>query len=503
MISGIDLFIVIFFIVGVFVVGVYFKKFIHTSEDYFLAGRKLTWWVIGMSIIGTNIGSYDYVGGAGAAYDVGIAQANYEWIGAIPAMVISALLFVPYYWRAGAYTVPEYLGKRYSQPVRVIEALLWGSFLVCCLAIFFWASGLMINTYVGWPIWLGILITAVVVGIYTVTGGLTAVAMTDVIQLAIMLVGGFAVAIIGFHEVGGWGGLVEKVTVEHPDHFRLFLPLDHDTYPWLGMILGLGLVLSPAWWCCHQAIIQRTLGARSEWDAKAGMLSAAFLKMLVPLLYVLPGLFVLALAAEPLSDKDQALPWAIKNMLPAGLAGLVFAAFLAAIFSSVDSTLNSAVTIWTRDIYQNLFVKKAPDKHYLNFGRGLTMVFVVLGALLAKPLTTSFEGIYMAMQTLLTFFQGPTLATVLLGIMWARATRWGGLSGLLGGVACSVTLHMTGMNFLYVAWWSFVAALIINAIVSLLTKPEPLEKLRGLVYGLVMKDEHVQNSLSSRVEGGE
>ena len=215
------------------------------------------------------------------------------------------------------------------------------------------------------------------------------------------------------------------------------------------------------------------------------------------------GLFVLALAAEPLADKDQALPWAIKNMLPAGLAGLVFAAFLAAIFSSVDSTLNSAVTIWTRDIYQNFIVKKAPDRHYLNFGRGLTMVFVVLGALLAKPLTTSFEGIYLAMQTLLTFFQGPTLATVLLGIMWARATRWGGLSGLVGGVACSTILHMTGMNFLYVAWWSFVAALIVNALVSIATPPEPLEKLRGLVYGLVMKDEHVQNSLSSRAQGGE
>ena len=440
MLGGIDLFIVIFFIAGVFAVGIYFKKFIHTSEDFFLAGKKLTWWIIGMSIIGTNIGSYDYVGGAGAAYTVGIAQANYEWIGAIPAMVLSALLFIPYYWRAGVYTVPEYLGKRYGQPVRIIEALLWGSFLVCCIAIFFWASGLMINTYLGWPIWFGIMITAIVVGIYTVSGGLTAVAMTDVIQLVVMLVGGVAVAVIGFHTVGGWSGLVDKIAPAHPDHFKLFLPLSHDTYPWLGMIFGLGLVLSPAWWCCHQAIIQRTLGARSEWDAKAGMLSAAFLKTLVPLLYVLPGLFVLALCAEPLTNADNALPWAIKNLLPAGLAGLVFAAFIAAIYSSVDSTLNSAVTLWTRDIYQNLIVKKAPDKHYLNFGRWLTVVFVVMGALLAKPLTTQFKGIYLAMQHLLTVFQGPTLASVLLGIMWARATRWGGLFGLIGGVAFSGTL---------------------------------------------------------------
>ena len=501
MIGGIDLFIVIFFIVGVFVVGVYFKKFIHTSEDFFLAGRRLGWWVIGMTIIGTNIGSYDYVGGAGAAYKVGIAQANYEWIGAIPAMVISALLFVPYYWRAGAYTVPEYLGKRYNQPVRVIEGLLWALFLVACLSIFLYASGKMIEQYIGWNLWTGIILTAVVVGLYTVTGGLTAVAMTDVIQLVVMLVGGLAFAVIGFHTVGGWSGLVDRITPAHPDHLRLFLPLDNEDYPWLGMIFGLGLVLSPAWWCCHQAIIQRTLGARSEWDAKAGMLSAAFLKTLVPFLYVLPGLFVVALCSEQLGTMDDALPWAIRNLLPVGLAGLVFAAFIAAIFSSVDSTLNSAVTLWTRDIYQNLIVKKASDSHYLRFGRVLTIALVAIAVPFA-PITEKY-GIYISMQKILTIFQGATLATVLLGILWARSTQWGGLAGLIGGVAISIALTRSGMNFLYVAWWSFVTALILNAVVSLLTKPEPVEKLRGLVYGLVMKDEQVQDSLSNRAEGGE
>lgn len=501
MLHGIDLFIVIAFIVGIFAVGVYFRKYVRTSEDFFLAGRNLTWWIIGMSIIGTNIGSYDYVGGAGAAYGVGIAQANYEWIGAIPAMVISALIFVPYYWRAGVYTVPEYLGKRYSQPVRTIEALLWGCFLIACLSIFFWASGVMIETYLGWSIWTGIIVTAVVVGFYTVSGGLTAVAMTDVIQLVIMLVGGVAIAVIGFDLVDGWAGLVAKIQPEHPDHFKLFLPLDNPDYPWLGMIFGLALVLSPAWWCCHQAIIQRTLGAKSEWDAKAGMLSAAFLKTLVPLLYVLPGLFVLALCTDGLANKDQALPWAVKHLLPVGLSGLIFAAFIAAVYSSIDSTLNSAVTIWTRDIYQNFIKKDASDKHYLNFGRWLTVIFILIAVPLA-PITEKF-GIYMAMQKILTIFQGATLATVLLGIMWARSTPWGGLAGLVLGVVCSVCLTSTGMNFLYVAWWSFVVAIVVNVGVSLFTKPKPIEELTGLVYGLVMKNENIQNNLSDRVEGGE
>jgi SSS family solute:Na+ symporter len=264
------------------------------------------------------------------------------------------------------------------------------------------------------------------------------------------------------------------------------------------MIFGLAVVLSPAWWCCHQAIIQRTLGARSEWDAKAGMLFCAFPKTLIPLLVVLPGLFALALNPD-LPNKDQAFPWIIKNLLPTGLAGLVFAAFMAALISSVDSTLNSAATLWTRDIYRKFIRKDASDKHYLLVGRILTLVFIVW-AIFFAPVTVKFPGIYVAMQTLLSIFQGPTFAITLLGIYWRRATQWGGLGGLLGGVAISSFLFLVmKWSFLYIAWWSFLGAMIINVVISLLTSPEPADKLRGLVYRLVMKDEETQDILKKRV----
>ncbi len=503
-IGGIDLFIVVAYLVAIPIFGFYFKRYVKTEEDYFLAGRMLPWWVISMSIIGTNIGAYDYMGAAGGAYRFGIAQANYEWIGAVPAMVLSALLFVPYYWKAGVYTVPEFLGRRYNLAVRVIQALLWGLFLACVLGVFFWAAGLMLNEYLGIPVWLSLLLTATIVGIYTITGGLAAVAMTDVVQLLVMFIGGVALTVLGLWTVGGWSGLVASITPTHPNHFNLFLPLDDPTIPWLGMILGLAFVLSPAWWCCHQAIIQRTLGARSEWDAKAGMLFAAFPKMFIPVLVVLPGLLALSLNPSLVGpDMDRAFPWLIRNLLPAGLAGLVFAAFMAALISSVDSTLNSAATVWTRDIYQRFFVKTASDRHYLNVGRILTLVFV-LWAIAFAPVTQQFPGIYVAMQSLLSIFQGPTFAITLLGIGWSRATQWGGLFGLLVGVAISSTLYfVAGWSFLYVAWWSFVGALIVTVIVSLLTKPEPTSKLEGLVYGLVMKDDDIQDVLSRRAEGGE
>jgi len=503
-IHGIDLIIVIAYLVAIPIFGVYFKKYVKTEEDYFLAGKMLPWWVISMSIIGTNIGAYDYMGAAGGAYRFGIAQANYEWIGAIPAMVLAALLFVPYYWKAGVYTVPEFLGKRYNTAVRVIEAILWGAFLACVLGVFFWASGLMLNEYLGIPVEVSLLITALIVGIYTITGGLAAVAMTDVVQLLVMFIGGIALTVLGLWTVGGWSGLVKAITPAHPDHFELFLPLSNPTYPWLGMIFGLALVLSPAWWCCHQAIIQRTLGARSEWDAKAGMLFAAFPKMLIPILVVLPGLLALALNPGLAgADMDKAFPWLIKNLLPAGLAGLVFAAFMAALISSVDSTLNSAATLWTRDIYQRFFKKDAPDKHYLKVGRILTLVFV-LWAVAFAPVTKEFPGIYVAMQTLLSIFQGPTFAITLLGIYWKRANQWGGLCGLLGGVVISSSMFfITKASFLYIAWWSFLGSILITIVVSLLTKPPSYEKLEGLVYGLVMKDENMQDILKKRAEGEE
>jgi SSS family solute:Na+ symporter len=502
-IGGIDLFIVVAYLVAIPVFGIYFRKYVNTEEDYFLAGRMLPWWVISMSIIGTNIGAYDYMGAAGGAYRFGIAQANYEWIGAIPAMVLSALLFVPYYWKAGVYTVPEFLGKRYNLAVRVIEALLWGLFLACVLGVFFWASALMLNEYVGIPVWVSLLVTASIVGVYTVTGGLAAVAMTDVVQLLVMFVGGVALTVLGLWTVGGWDKLVASIKPTHPNHFHLFLPLSDPTIPWLGMILGLAFVLSPAWWCCHQAIIQRTLGARSEWDAKAGMLFAAFPKMFIPVLVVLPGLLALSLNPNLVGpDMDRAFPWLISNLLPAGLAGLVFAAFMAALISSVDSTLNSAATIWTRDIYQRFFVKNASDRHYLRVGQILTLVFV-LWAIAFAPVTQKFPGIYVAMQSLLSIFQGPTFAITLLGIGWRRATQWGGLFGLVAGVGISTTLYFAaGWSFLYVAWWSFVGALVVNIVVSLLTKPEPPSKLEGLVYGYVMHDDEMQTILKRRAEGG-
>lgn len=491
MLSGIDYFVVIVYMAGIMLLGLYFKRFIHSSQDYFLAGRMLPFWAIGMSIVVSDIGAQDFVAVSGQAYRYGIAVGHFDWIGSVPGMLLAAFIFVPYFWKAGLYTIPEYLGKRYNDSVRVIASVNWIVFFAFNLGIIFWASALVLQTLMGWNIWFSIIVTAIVVGVYTLFGGLTAVVMTDVVQMVIMFVGGGAVVFLGFYNVGGWDGLVEKMAAMGPEYqnrFDLILPVDTKTpYPWTGILFGLTFVMANAYMIGNQAVVQRCLSAKNEWHAKASMVWGAFLKMFIPILILFPG--VIASVTHPgLEDGDKAFPTLIGSLLPPGLGGLLFAAMLAGLMSSIDSYLNSTATLWTKDIYQRFLRKKASDEHYLFVGRIATIILVILGIITA-PISSRYEGIYVAVQTYMSFFQGPTFAVLLLGIFWRRTTQWGGLLGLVGGMLVSLLLHIYSGSlftiedpFLYISWWSFVAGFIITITVSLLTSPHPSERLYGFVY---------------------
>ncbi len=486
-VSWIDLGLLFAYLAGISVYGYLFKSRVHTSRDYFLAGKSLPWWIIGMSIIGTNIGSNDYVGGAGGAYRIGMAQANFEWIGAIPAMIIAAFIFIPFYWRAGVFSIPEYLGKRYSEPVRVIAALILSLFSVLIVGVFLWATALMLQTYLGWPILLSIFITAGVVGLYTVSGGLAAVAYTDAVQLVIMFAGAVVVAVVGVNAAGGAVNFATQLQERFPDHLHTFLPSTHDEFPWPGVLLGLGLVLSPAYWCTNQAIMQRCLGARTEWDGKASMMFAAMAKTFVPLLIVLPGFFALLMAPEHLGLSDQALPWVVKNLLPPGVSGLLFVAFIAALQSSVSSTLNSASVMVTRDILGVIRSKRLDDAAELKMGRMITIAALAAGILCA-PLTAQFRGIYVYVQQLLSFFQGPVFALLLMGILFKRITPRAGLWSLLLGLGFAALLGLAGLNMLYMAFWSFVMSVALLFGISAFTRPKSASELENLTYTSVVKE---------------
>ncbi len=471
-----DLSIIVGYLVLIVAVGVRLSGRVKSAHDFFLAGRSLAWWVIGLSIIGTNIGANSYVGAAGNAYMVGIAQANFEWIGAIPAMIIAALVFIPLYWKAGVYSIPEYLGLRYNQAVRVLAALITSVVAVFAIGVALWALALTLQTYLGWPIWVGIVVTGTVIGLYSIAGGLAAVAFTDTFQVIIMFLGGVAIVALGISDAGGFQGFATTLTQENPNHLQAYLPADHDSFPWPGVLLGLGVVLSPAYWCAGQAILQRSLGARTQWDASAGMMFAAVGKTFVPLLVVFPGLLALVMHAQ-IEYPDQALAWVIKNVLPPGMSGLMFIALIAALQSTVDSGVNSTSLMITRDIRHVIF-KNASRESDLKVGRYLTLVLLLL-AMCTAPLIAQMGGIYEFIQTLLSLFQGPMLALLLLGAFTRRATPHAGVFTLLSGVAIAAGLLASGWNMLYVAFASFVYALIALWVVSGFTRPveRDLDKL--------------------------
>lgn len=493
--TSIDQVIIFFYLGAVLCLGLYLGRYVKSSKDFFLAGKTLPFWAVGMSIVVSDIGAIDMVSGAGAAYKEGFAQANFDWLGSVPAMIIAAFVFVPFYWRSGVCTLPEFLGRRYGTAVRTCQGFLWLGFLVAMLAVMLWTSAVFLNTVMGWPHATAIWVTVAVAGLYTMVGGLAAVVLTDVIQTVIMFIGAAALLTLSYIKIGGWNVMVQTVTERGPEmahHFQLLIPDDAPTsYPWSGILFGLGMVLSLAYFSGNQAIIQRVLGARSEWDAKASLLFAALLKLLVPIVIILPGLVALGLHPN-LETADQAVPTLVRELLPPGLRGLVFAAFLAALMSSVDSYLNSATTIMVSDgfrpAYQKIKNVPASDHTTLVLARTLTLILIVSAGFIA-PVIEQFDSIYKFIQTMFSMFQGPTLAILGLGLFVKRVNGYGGFTGLVSGVLFAYSLSAVGDQlfpsqdpFLYVSFWSFIFAIVVTLVVSLCTPKPPESRLKGLVY---------------------
>lgn len=511
--SNIDLVIIAVYMVGTLALGFFVTRYVGNAEDFFISGKALPFWAIGFSIVVSDIGAMDFVAVAGATFQHGVSAANFDWMGSMPAMVFAAFVFVPYFWRTGVFTIPEFLGRRYNSAVQFLNAIIWAIVLFLSLSIMLWvAADKLMHTVLGWNTMASLWLMAIVTGLYTFSGGLTAVVFTDVVQLVVMFVGGFGLLALSLWEVGGWGSLKEQILAKGPEfehHFTILLP--HDTtgpFPWTGIVFGLGIVLAIAYMSGNQVIVQRTLGARTEWDAKGGMLVGGFLKSMIPLMVALPGLCAIVLVPHlPVEQADRAVPEMIRLLLPAGLRGLMFAALFAALMSSISGTLNSASTIFITDIWGQfrrwLGQPALTERQGLNMGRLFTAILIILSGILAKPIADR-ESIYVFMQTILSMFQGPTLAILLLGITWRRATQWGGLAGLSLGVAfCFILKYTPGLftsddPFLFVAWWSFVFSMVVTIVVSLLTRPEPDEKLIGLTWSSVIQSNEAQAALEER-----
>jgi len=390
--SRLDMALVLAYLIGVTGMGLWISRGIKSSRDFFLAGKTLPWWAVGMSLVVSDIGAKDMIGLAADGYRFGLVMMNFDLIGCVFPVLVAAFLFMPFLWMAGVYTVPEYLGRRYNAQVRTFFALIWALFMIGTVGVIFVSAAAMFKVLLGWEFWFSVGITAVLVGVYTTVGGLKAVVVTDTLSCIVLTLGAGLICVMGLIEVGGFGGLEQTVSqldwAEH--HFHLVLPADHPEFPWPAVLLGLGFVLGPAYWMGNQAIVQRTLGTRSQSQARASYVFCAMLKLVFPILLVLPGLIAVAMFHEELGDPstwteemgDAAnllLPRMVARLLPTGIMGIVVGAFLAGVLSNLDSYINSASTLVVTDLYRPL-VRGADDRHYLFVGRALVVVFLLAGA---------------------------------------------------------------------------------------------------------------------------
>ena len=466
-----------------------------STEDYFLAGRNVGWFVVGASLFASNIGSEHLVGLAGTGAESGVVFGHLEFQASL-VLLLLGWLFVPFYTRSGVFTMPEFLERRYSPAARwYLSVISVVGYVLTKISVTIYAGGVVFETLMGIDFWTGALAIVVLTGIYTVLGGLRAVVYTEVLQTAVLLAGAVAVTAIGLARVGGWGALYDTVGSEY---FNVWKPMSHPDFPWTGMIFG-APIIAIWYWCTDQFIVQRTLAARNETEARRGTIFAGFLKQLPLFIFIVPGMIAYALSLKgelELPQADRALPTLVMVLLPVGLRGLVAAGLLAALMSSLSAVFNSSSTLITMDFYKKLR-PGASEKQLIRIGRLATVVLVGLG-LLWIPLMKTISGtLYLYLQSVQSYISPPIAAVFLLGVFFKRFTAPAAISALVGGFAIGmlrliaeinkasldgVLLTFASINFLHFAIFLFLFCVVLMIVVSSLTKAPSEEQLAGLTF---------------------
>jgi len=476
----------VFLVFVCFVVGISLyksRKKKETSEDYFLAGRSLFWYLIGFSLIASNISTEQFVGMSGqSAGHVGMAVASYEWVAAI-TLVFVALFFLPKFLRTGIFTIPEFLEYRYNPIPRAIMAFYTVIIYVAVtIAAVLYSGGLTLHTIFGIDLTTAVWIIGIIAAFYTTYGGLRAVVWADLIQGSALIIGGVLTMILGFIAVGGVSSFLQA----NADRLHMILPSDHIEIPWTALVVGIWIP-NFYYWGFNQYIMQRTLGAKSLRQGQRGVIFAASLKLLIPFIVVFPGIMALQLYRDQLSTADQAYPLLIKNLIPAGLKGFMFAAIFGAVMSSLDSMLNSASTIFTMDLYKRHFKKDASSKSLIKIGRIMTVVFVLIGCLIAPQLMNpKFKGIFHYIQDFQGFISPGILAAFVFGIIFKRAPPLAAITALVLNVPVYGILHLkyfdniVFLNKMAITFGILILTMAIMTVLKPLTRPKVLPSRGGI-----------------------
>ena len=523
--SFIDVAVIVIYFATVIYIGFHLKGATNTSEEFFMAGREMTAWIAGLSFVSANLGALELMGWAGSAYQYGILAMHWYWVGAIPAMLFLGLVMMPFYYVSKTHSVPGYLKLRFGESSRVLAAISFATEMILMSGVNMFSMAVVMKVVLGWNITFSIFVSSLAVAAYVALGGLRSAIYNEVLQFCLIWGGALLVPILGLVEAGGFRGLQTKIIANlgNANYLHLWRTTAHfNDNPmgihWTGILFGLGFVISFGYWTTDFLVVQRVLSAHNLRAAQMAPVIGSFFKMAVPFIVILPGLLGLVVLKNPdgslmhLVGQNQlsaANPHSYNEVLPLmlarycgpGLLGLGVTALLAGFMSGMAGNVSAFSTVWTYDIYRPHIRKNAPDQHYVSVGRWATILGVLV-SICAAYLVMHAAGIMDYVQALFSLFLAPLLGVILLGMFWTRATAAGGFCGLLSGILTSaglfVWVHQAGQKALNIvafspdakpmaenmsrALWAFAASALVCVVVSLVTKPKPVEELNGLAY---------------------
>ena len=527
------------FVLGI---GFWLKRFMKTSTDFFLSGRSIPAWIAGLAFISANLGAQEVIGMAASGAKYGIMTSHFYWVGAIPAMVFVGIFMMPFYYGSKARSVPEYLKLRFDEKTRAFNAVSFAVMTVFSSGISMHVLAKLLEQILGFNYNLCILVSAAIVLAYIFMGGLTSAIYNEVLQFFLIVLGFLPLVFLGLKSVGGWEGLVRKLSVVavSPDNpagktfsagawTQSWANMNSSAanpmgVEWFGMVMGLGFVLSFGYWCTDFLVVQRAMAADSMSAARRTPLIAAIPKMLFPALVILPGMIAIALQHQTGNflpkdsngsvDYNMTVPVMLAKFLPSGILGVGITALMASFMSGMAGNVTAFNTVWTYDIYQSYIRPGQPDRHYLRMGHIITIVGILFSIACAYA-ARSFDNIMDMLQLVFGFVNAPLFATFLLGMFWRRATGHGAFFGLLGGTLAATLHHgltlpagaaagikggwlaaLVAGNVLHTypvemaqnfwaAIYAWTTCFVTTIVISLLTRQKrTVDQLRGLVYSL-------------------
>ncbi len=529
--SWLDYVLVAIYFAFVLGIGWAARRSVSESIDFFLSGRSLPAWVTGLAFISANLGAVEIMGMSANGAEIGLPTVHYFWIGAIPAMLFLGVVMMPFYYGSKVRSVPEFMFRRFGTGAHLVNAISFAVAQLLIAGVNLYLLGSIVNALLGWPLWVALIVAAAIVLSYITLGGLSAAIYNEVLQFFVIVASLVPLTIIGLHRVGGWGGLTDKVAADAQSTTgltgaeqltswpgTLLSGFDSSLLSVIGIVFGLGFVLSFGYWTTNFVEVQRAMASNSISSARKTPIIGAFPKMFIPFIVIIPGMVAAVLVSDlsaykrasetggDLSqfgrniDYNHALLLLMRDVLPNGLLGLAIAGLLAAFMAGMAANISAFNTVFSYDLWQRYIRKDNADDYYLRIGRLATLAATVI-AIFTALIASQYANLMDYLQTLFGFFNAPLFATFIVGMFWKKMTPTAGWVGLVAGTLSAVAVWATnefgpldlpgqGAAFLS-ASTAFVVDVVVSVVVSTMTAPKPVAELKGLVYSETPREDLV------------